>query len=77
MRSKTMGCAFAVMAATFAVSSPVFSQAFPTKPIRMVIPFPPGGVDITGRLLANKMSELLGQPVVVDNRGGANGLIGS
>ena len=77
MRSQTMGCAFAVMAAAFTVSSPVFPQAFPSKPIRMVIPFPPGGVDITGRLLANKMSELLGQPVVVDNRGGANGLIGS
>jgi tripartite-type tricarboxylate transporter receptor subunit TctC len=54
-----------------------FTQAFPSKPIRMVIPFPPGGVDITGRLLAGKMAELIGQPVVVDNRGGANGIIGS
>jgi tripartite-type tricarboxylate transporter receptor subunit TctC len=54
-----------------------FAQSFPSKPVRMVIPFPPGGVDITGRLLASKMSELMGQPVVVDNRGGANGVIGS
>jgi tripartite-type tricarboxylate transporter receptor subunit TctC len=53
------------------------AQSFPSKPVRMVIPFPPGGVDVTGRILASKLGELLGQPVVVDNRGGANGIIGS
>jgi tripartite-type tricarboxylate transporter receptor subunit TctC len=63
----------------FALLTPAAAlpQPFPSKPIRMVIPFPPGGVDITGRLLAGKMAELMGQPVVVDNRGGANGVIGS
>ncbi len=54
-----------------------FAQAFPSKPIHMIVPFPPGGVDITGRLISNKMTELIGQPVVLENRGGANGMIGS
>lgn len=50
----------------------------PTKPVRVIVPFPPGGSnDIVGRLVANDMSPLLGQQVVIDNRGGAGGIIGS
>ena len=54
------------------------AQAWPAQPVRMVIPWPPGGGnDILGRMLAEALSPALGQPVVVDNRGGANGLIGA
>ena len=50
----------------------------PTKSVRMIVPFPPGGSnDIVGRLLAAELSPLLGQQVIVDNRGGAGGIIGS
>lgn len=52
--------------------------AFPTRSIRMVIPFPPsGGADLIGRLYAKSLSELSGQPVIADNRPGASGLIGA
>jgi tripartite-type tricarboxylate transporter receptor subunit TctC len=52
------------------------AQSYPTKPIRIVIGFPPGGgIDIVGRLLAQKVGESLGQQVIVDNRAGANGII--
>src|SRR5688572_16303757 len=53
------------------------AQAFPAKPIRVVVPFPPGGVDAGIRVMSPKLNELLGQPLVIDNRGGANGTIGS
>jgi tripartite-type tricarboxylate transporter receptor subunit TctC len=55
-----------------------FAQAWPAKPITMIIPFPPGGtLDTVGRMLAQKLGEQLGQSVVVDNRAGAGGAIGS
>ena len=53
------------------------AQSYPVKPIRLVAPYPPGGIDIYARSLVPKVSELLGQPVVIDNRAGANGFIGS
>ena len=54
------------------------SPSYPTKPIRVIVGFAPGGsADITARTMGQKMSELLGQPVVVDNRSGASGIIGS
>jgi tripartite-type tricarboxylate transporter receptor subunit TctC len=55
----------------------VCAQAFPAKPIRVIVPFPPGGVDVTMRLLQNGMQAELGQPLVLENRAGANGYIGS
>ena len=54
-----------------------FSQNYPFKPIRLIVPYPPGGsVDLVGRTLARKMTELLGQPVVIDNKGGAGARLG-
>ena len=56
----------------------VSAQSYPTKPIRMIVPFVPGGnTDIIARVYAPKMSELIGQQIVVENRGGAGGAIGT
>ncbi len=55
-----------------------FAQSWPTKPIRVVVPFAPGGgTDILARVLAPRLSELLGQPIVIDNKPGASSIIGS
>ena len=54
------------------------AQGYPTRPVRLIIPFPPGGSnDIVGRMIAAQLGERLGQQVVVDNRGGAGGTIGT
>jgi len=54
------------------------AQAFPSKPLKLIIPFPPGGTtDIVGRLVAERMGRDLGQPMVVENRGGGGGSIGA
>lgn len=72
------GFACAVVALTaFAPSPIVLAQTYPTKPIRLILPFPPGGpTDIAGRAIAQKLSEQLGQPVIADNRPGATSNIG-
>ncbi|MDR6765537.1 tripartite-type tricarboxylate transporter receptor subunit TctC [Acidovorax delafieldii] len=67
----------AVGAVTLAMAASSFAQAYPTKPIRMIIPFPPGGtLDTVGRQLAQKLGEQMGQNFIVENKPGGNGVIG-
>jgi tripartite-type tricarboxylate transporter receptor subunit TctC len=68
----------AVALALLTTTTAVFAQNYPTRPIRLVVPFAPGGnIDITARAISPGLTELLGQQIVVDNRGGAGGLIGT
>ena len=65
-------------AAALAAGPAFAADAFPTKPVRMVVPFAAGGgVDLTARILAQKLTERIGQSVIVDNRVGASGIIGT
>jgi tripartite-type tricarboxylate transporter receptor subunit TctC len=67
----------AVAAALFSTAF-AYAQTYPARPIRMIVPFPPGGsTDLVARVVAQKMSDAWGQQVVVDNRPGANGMIGT
>jgi len=67
-----------VAAALIGLAGPAQAQDYPTRPIRVLIAFPPGGpTDFVGRLLADKMSALLGQRVYIENKAGANGTVGA
>src|SRR3954469_16694794 len=66
-----------VVALAFAAPCGVFAQAYPSKAIRLILPFPPGGpTDIVGRLTGQKLSEQIGQSVIADSWPGASGNIG-
>ena len=64
----------------FAIAIPFasYAQKFPTRPVRLIVPYPPGGAnDTVARILLPRLTELLGQPLVIDNRAGGNTIIGS
>ncbi len=71
-------CLGLIMIAGCGLAVPLYAQNYPVRPIRLIIPFSPGGAtDVPGRILAQKLSEVLGQQVVVDNRPGAGSTIGT
>jgi tripartite-type tricarboxylate transporter receptor subunit TctC len=73
---KLTGAAALLAGAMLAVSAPVFAQAFPTKPVVMLIPFAAGGpTDVVGRMVGDHMSRTLGQPVIIENAVGAAGTL--
>src|SRR4051812_24776968 len=69
---------FALVVIALLLAGPAAAETWPAKPVRIVVPYPPGGpADALGRLFANKLQELWGQSVIIDNRGGASGNIGA
>jgi tripartite-type tricarboxylate transporter receptor subunit TctC len=77
MKLKTWG-ARALMALAALVAANAFAQHFPSKPVSIVVPYPPGGAtDVIARLVAQKLSDVWGQPVIVNNRPGAGTVLGA
>ena len=78
MRIAVRASALALVALSCVAPGPAQADTYPTKPITMIVPYPPGGAtDIIGRVLGQQLSEKLGKPVVVENRAGAGGNIGA
>ena len=82
MRAAVVATATIATISTIAIlagplSSGAMAQDFPAKPIRLIVPYPPGGMDPIARPIISTMSSTIGQPIVLENRAGANGMIGS
>ena len=72
MNRFVLGC----VAAAFSLGA--FAQDWPARPVRFIVPYPPGGgTDVIARIVQNRLSEALGQPIVIENRGGAGGAVGT
>ena len=70
-------CVAVMLAAILFTGEPALSQAFPSRPVTIIVPVPAGGpVDTIGRIIAERMRTFLGQPVLIENVGGAAGSIG-
>ena len=77
MRRRILQAALLALALTLPVAPPLHAQAFPTKPVRILVVYPPGGTsDAVTRVIAEKLGPALGQQVIVENRGGAGGAVG-
>ena len=75
--SRRFALAFITSLTTFTSGVALAQAGYPSKPIKVVVPFPAGSTtDIIARAIADKMSQSMGQPLVIDNRGGASGTIG-
>src|SRR4029077_13525367 len=73
-----MNLRFVLLAAILALPALAFSQGYPSKPVRVIVTFPPGSTpDIVARTLASRLQEAMGQPFVVENRSGAGGNVGA
>ena len=78
MKKSTLLSAAALAVASLGIATAALSQTYPSKAIRIIVPFPPAsGLDTMGRLVSIKLGDAFGQAVVVENRAGANGMIGS
>ena len=67
-----------VFATALVSASPIHANSYPDKPVTLIVPYPAGGsMDFVARALQPHLQEVFGQPVVIDNRGGASGMIGS
>src|SRR6204780_3836874 len=77
IRAAAISC-FCLLPALIAFAAPAAADDYPSRSIRLIIPFPPGGSnDVVGRIIANQLGEKLNRQVFVDNRAGAGGVVGS